>query len=188
MPLSWENEDLVAIETDTDRRHLARAIDLAQRGRGRVSPNPMVGAVLGRDREIIGEGFHANLGGPHAEVEAIAAAGDQYLDGATLYVSLEPCCHEGRTPPCTDAIREAGIRRVVVASDDPSEHANGRGLGILRDDGVEVRSGGGALLVKLGPTSVTLCGPARLIGEVTVDSGLLSALVAELRAEVVAAL
>ena len=133
----------MALQTDTDRRHLARAIDLAQRGRGRVSPNPMVGAVLGRDHEILGEGFHASLGGPHAEVEAIAAAGDQDLDGATLYVSLEPCCHQGRTAPCTDAIRDAGIRRVVVASDDPSEHANGRGLGILRDEGVEVVIAGG---------------------------------------------
>ncbi|MGH2890678.1 MAG: bifunctional diaminohydroxyphosphoribosylaminopyrimidine deaminase/5-amino-6-(5-phosphoribosylamino)uracil reductase RibD, partial [Solirubrobacteraceae bacterium] len=75
---------------------------------------------------------------PHAEVAAIRAAGDRDLSGATLYVSLEPCCHQGLTPPCTDAIREAGIARVVVASDDPSEHASGRGLGILRDDGVEV--------------------------------------------------
>lgn len=128
----------MALHTDTDRRYLARAIDLAQRGRGLVSPNPMVGAVLGRDHEILGEGFHANLGGPHAEVEAIKAAGDQDLGGATLYVSLEPCCHHGRTPPCTDAIHEAGIRRVVIASEDPSEHASGRGLGILRDEGVEV--------------------------------------------------
>ncbi|MDQ6817722.1 MAG: bifunctional diaminohydroxyphosphoribosylaminopyrimidine deaminase/5-amino-6-(5-phosphoribosylamino)uracil reductase RibD [Actinomycetota bacterium] len=126
------------LQTDTDRRHLARAIDLAQRGRGRVSPNPLVGAVVGRDQAILGEGFHAMLGGPHAEVEALAQAADQGLDGATLYVSLEPCCHHGRTPPCTDAIRTAGIRRVVVGSEDPSEHASGRGLGILRDEGVEV--------------------------------------------------
>lgn len=128
----------LTLQTDTDRRHLARAIDLALRGRGKVSPNPMVGAVVGRDREILGEGFHSTLGGPHAEVEALAAAADHDLDSATLYVSLEPCCHQGRTPPCTDAIREAGIRRVVVGSEDPSEHASGRGLGILRDDGVEV--------------------------------------------------
>jgi diaminohydroxyphosphoribosylaminopyrimidine deaminase/5-amino-6-(5-phosphoribosylamino)uracil reductase len=78
------------------------------------------------------------LGGPHAEVEAIQAAAGRDLGGATLYVSLEPCCHQGRTPPCTEAIRAAGIERVVVASDDPSEHASGRGLGILRDEGVEV--------------------------------------------------
>jgi diaminohydroxyphosphoribosylaminopyrimidine deaminase/5-amino-6-(5-phosphoribosylamino)uracil reductase len=124
--------------TDIDHRHLARAIELAEGGRGQVSPNPMVGAVIGRHEEVLGEGFHQTLGGPHAEVEAIQAAAGQDLDGATLYVSLEPCCHHGRTPPCTEAIRAAGIGRVVVASDDPSEHASGRGLGILRDEGVEV--------------------------------------------------
>jgi diaminohydroxyphosphoribosylaminopyrimidine deaminase / 5-amino-6-(5-phosphoribosylamino)uracil reductase len=124
--------------TDTDLRHLARAIGLAEGGRGRVSPNPLVGAVIGRDDEVLGEGFHQALGGPHAEVEAITAAGERDLAGATLYVSLEPCCHQGKTPPCTDAIRAAGIERVVVGSDDPSEHASGRGLGILRDEGIEV--------------------------------------------------
>jgi diaminohydroxyphosphoribosylaminopyrimidine deaminase/5-amino-6-(5-phosphoribosylamino)uracil reductase len=128
----------MSFTSDTDRRHLARAIELAGHGRGHVSPNPLVGAVIGRDDEVIAEGFHGCVGGPHAEVEAISAAGEQDLHGATMYVSLEPCCHHGRTPPCTDAIRAAGIRRVVVASDDPSEHAAGRGLGILRDDGIEV--------------------------------------------------
>ncbi len=123
---------------ETDRRHLARAIELAWRGRGRVSPNPLVGAVLAEGDELIAEGYHRELGGPHAEVEALRAAGDRDLKRATMYVSLEPCCHHGRTPPCTDAIRAAGIPRVVVASDDPSEHASGRGLGILRDEGVEV--------------------------------------------------
>jgi diaminohydroxyphosphoribosylaminopyrimidine deaminase / 5-amino-6-(5-phosphoribosylamino)uracil reductase len=125
------------IKTDTDRHHLARAIELAEHGRGRVSPNPLVGAVIGRDEEVLGEGFHRALGAPHAEVEAISAAGAE-AEGATLYVSLEPCCHHGRTPPCTEAIKAAGIARVVVASDDPSEHASGRGLGILRDEGVDV--------------------------------------------------
>ena len=128
----------MSLTTDTDRRHLARAIKLAEGGRGRVSPNPLVGAVVAYDEEVVGEGFHHELGGPHAEVEAIRAAGARDLQGTTIYVSLEPCCHEGKTPPCTDAIREAGISRVVVASDDPSEHASGRGLGILRDEGVEV--------------------------------------------------
>jgi diaminohydroxyphosphoribosylaminopyrimidine deaminase / 5-amino-6-(5-phosphoribosylamino)uracil reductase len=128
----------MSFNPETDRRHLARAIELAGHGRGQVSPNPLVGAVIGRDDQVIGEGFHGQVGGPHAEVEAIADAGEHSLDGATLYVSLEPCCHHGRTPPCTDAIREAGIRRVVVGCDDPSEHAAGRGLGILRDDGIEV--------------------------------------------------
>jgi diaminohydroxyphosphoribosylaminopyrimidine deaminase / 5-amino-6-(5-phosphoribosylamino)uracil reductase len=126
------------LQTDFDRRHLARAIDLAEQGRGQASPNPLVGAVIGREGEVIAEGFHSGAGSPHAEVEAILAAEDKDLTGATMYVSLEPCCHHGRTPPCTDAIREAGINRVVVASDDPSEHASGRGLGILRDEGVDV--------------------------------------------------
>ena len=123
---------------DSDRRHLARAIEIAEQGRGQVSPNPLVGAVITRDGELIAEGYHRRIGGPHAEVEAIRAAGDADLAGATMYVSLEPCCHQGRTPPCTDAIRAARIGRVVVASEDPSRHASGRGLGILRDEGIEV--------------------------------------------------
>jgi diaminohydroxyphosphoribosylaminopyrimidine deaminase / 5-amino-6-(5-phosphoribosylamino)uracil reductase len=134
--------------TDIDRRHLARAIELAEGGRGQVSPNPLVGAVIGRQEEVLGEGFHQVLGGPHAEVEAIRAAGDRDLAGATLYVSLEPCCHHGKTPPCTDAIRQAGIERLVVASDDPSEHASGRGLGILRDEGIEVVVADGELATR----------------------------------------
>ncbi len=138
----------MALKTDTDRRHLARAIELAENGRGRVSPNPLVGAVIGQDDETLGEGFHGALGSPHAEVEAIQAAGDRDLSGATLYVSLEPCCHHGRTPPCTDAIRAAGISRVVVASDDPSDHASGRGLGILRDEGIEVVMADGELAAR----------------------------------------
>jgi diaminohydroxyphosphoribosylaminopyrimidine deaminase / 5-amino-6-(5-phosphoribosylamino)uracil reductase len=133
---------------DNDRRHLARAIELAEGGRGRVSPNPLVGAVIGRHEEVLGEGFHQALGSPHAEIEAIRAAEGQDLGGATLYVSLEPCCHSGRTPPCTDAIREAGIGRLVVASDDPSEHASGRGLGILRDEGIEVVMADGELAIR----------------------------------------
>jgi diaminohydroxyphosphoribosylaminopyrimidine deaminase/5-amino-6-(5-phosphoribosylamino)uracil reductase len=126
------------LRTDIDRRHLARAIELAEQGRGQVSPNPLVGAVIGVGDEVISEGFHSAVGSPHAEVEAISAADGADLSGATLYVSLEPCCHHGRTPPCTDAIRDAGINRVVIASDDPSEHASGRGLGILRDEGIDV--------------------------------------------------
>jgi diaminohydroxyphosphoribosylaminopyrimidine deaminase/5-amino-6-(5-phosphoribosylamino)uracil reductase len=124
--------------TDTDKLYLSRAIELARNGTGAVKPNPVVGAVVARDGEVIGEGWHREYGGAHAEVDAIEACGLQDLAGATLYVSLEPCCHEGKTPPCTDAILQAGIRRVVVASDDPTEKASGRGLGILRDEGVEV--------------------------------------------------
>jgi diaminohydroxyphosphoribosylaminopyrimidine deaminase/5-amino-6-(5-phosphoribosylamino)uracil reductase len=129
----------VTASLDTDRVHLARAIELAEQGRGRVSPNPLVGAVLVRpDGETIAEGWHDAFGGPHAEVQAIRAAGTTDLAGSTMYVSLEPCCHHGKTPPCTEAIVAAGIARVVVASDDPSEHASGRGLGTLRDEGIEV--------------------------------------------------
>jgi diaminohydroxyphosphoribosylaminopyrimidine deaminase/5-amino-6-(5-phosphoribosylamino)uracil reductase len=138
----------MSLEAETDRRHLARAIELAEQGRGHVSPNPLVGAVVGREDERVGEGFHRALGAPHAEVEAIRAAGGDALEDATLYVSLEPCCHHGRTPPCTDAILRAGIRRVVVAADDPSAHASGRGLGILRDEGVEVVLADGELAAR----------------------------------------
>ncbi|HEY1834983.1 MAG TPA: bifunctional diaminohydroxyphosphoribosylaminopyrimidine deaminase/5-amino-6-(5-phosphoribosylamino)uracil reductase RibD [Solirubrobacteraceae bacterium] len=124
--------------TDTDKLHLERAVELARKGEGLVKPNPVVGAVVVRDSEVLGEGWHQHYGGAHAEVNAIEACGLAELSEATLYVSLEPCCHEGKTPPCTDAILQAGIRRVVVASDDPTEKAAGRGLGILRDEGVEV--------------------------------------------------
>jgi len=130
--------DSTAAHTDIDAPHLARAIELAARGLGRVSPNPLVGAVIVKDGDVVGEGHHAFYGGPHAEVGAITAAGDTDLLGATMYVSLEPCCHEGKTPPCPSAIVEAGIARVVIASDDPSEHAAGRGPGILRDEGIDV--------------------------------------------------
>jgi diaminohydroxyphosphoribosylaminopyrimidine deaminase/5-amino-6-(5-phosphoribosylamino)uracil reductase len=132
-------------QTATDHQHLARAIELADRGTGRVHPNPVVGAVVVKDGAVVGEGWHAEYGGPHAEVNAIADCGDADLRGATIYVSLEPCCHHGQTPPCTDAILAAGIGRVVVASDDPTEKASGRGLGILRDEGVEVEVATGEL-------------------------------------------
>ena len=135
----------MAIDATADLAHLERAIELAEGGRGRVSPNPLVGAVICRDHEVIGEGFHHILGGPHAEVEAIRAADGHDLEGTTMYVSLEPCAHQGQTPPCTDAIIAAGIGRVVVAADDPSEHASGRGLGILRDEGIDVVVVGGEL-------------------------------------------
>jgi diaminohydroxyphosphoribosylaminopyrimidine deaminase/5-amino-6-(5-phosphoribosylamino)uracil reductase len=127
---------------------LARAIDIASRGRGRVHPNPVVGAVVVRGDEVLGEGWHEEFGGPHAERNAIAACGDVDLRGATMYVSLEPCCHHGKTPPCTEAILEAGLRRVVIASDDPTEKASGRGAGILRDEGVDVDVAGGELATR----------------------------------------
>jgi diaminohydroxyphosphoribosylaminopyrimidine deaminase / 5-amino-6-(5-phosphoribosylamino)uracil reductase len=126
--------------TSTDQAHLRRALELAERGRGRVSPNPLVGAVIVRGGEIIGEGFHAELGDLHAERAALADCREREEDpvGATMYVTLEPCAHQGRQPPCVEAILEAGLGRVVIASDDPSEKAAGRGPGILRDGGVEV--------------------------------------------------
>jgi diaminohydroxyphosphoribosylaminopyrimidine deaminase / 5-amino-6-(5-phosphoribosylamino)uracil reductase len=133
---------------DTDRVHLARAIELAERGRGRTTPNPMVGAVVVREGEVLGEGFHTAYGELHAEREALGACAAADTRGATLYVSLEPCCHHGLTPPCTDAILEAGIARVVVASDDPTDKAAGRGLGILRDEGVEVAMAEGELAAR----------------------------------------
>jgi diaminohydroxyphosphoribosylaminopyrimidine deaminase/5-amino-6-(5-phosphoribosylamino)uracil reductase len=134
------------VERQQDRAHLRRALELAERGRGRVSPNPLVGAVIARADEVLGEGWHAELGGAHAEVAAIADAREGGADpaGAAMYVTLEPCAHRGRTPPCTDAILAAGLGRVVIASDDPTEKASGRGPGILRDEGVEVDSAQGA--------------------------------------------
>ena len=124
--------------SETDKAHLARAIELASNGADAVRPNPVAGAVVARDGRVLGEGWHEAYGAAHAEVNAIEACGLEDLSDATLYVSLEPCCHEGKTPPCTDAIMQAGLRRVVVASDDPTEKASGRGLGMLRDEGVDV--------------------------------------------------
>jgi diaminohydroxyphosphoribosylaminopyrimidine deaminase/5-amino-6-(5-phosphoribosylamino)uracil reductase len=138
----------MTVVTDTDRLHLARAIELAGRGVGAVKPNPVVGAVIARDGEVLGEGWHERFGAAHAEVNAIEACGLADLSGATLYVSLEPCCHEGKTPPCTEAIVQAGIGRIVVGSDDPTEKAAGRGLGILRDEGIEVVIADGELATR----------------------------------------
>src|SRR3954451_3851104 len=133
------------LRLQTDHQYLSRAIDLAAKGTGSVHPNPLVGAVIVRDGEVLWEGWHADFGGLPAERAAIEAADGADLTGGTLYVSLEPCCHQGKQPPCTEAIIEAGFARVVVASDDPSEKASGRGLGILRDEGIEVDVAGGEL-------------------------------------------
>jgi diaminohydroxyphosphoribosylaminopyrimidine deaminase/5-amino-6-(5-phosphoribosylamino)uracil reductase len=133
-------------QSTTDNGFLQRAVTLAEGGRGRVSPNPLVGAVIVRDGRVIGEGFHAELGDLHAERAALANCRERGEDpaGATMFVTLEPCAHQGRQPPCVEAILEAGIARVVIASDDPSEKAAGRGPGILRDGGVEVDFATGA--------------------------------------------
>jgi len=117
-----------------------RAFELAERGRGATSPNPVVGAVIVKDGEIVGAGYHERFGGPHAEVNALAQAG-QRACGATLYVTLEPCSISGKTPPCTDAIVAAGVARTVVPVEDPNPRVSGRGLSILRDAGVEVELG-----------------------------------------------
>jgi diaminohydroxyphosphoribosylaminopyrimidine deaminase / 5-amino-6-(5-phosphoribosylamino)uracil reductase len=122
-----------------EHRLMRRALDGARRGWGRVHPNPMVGALVVRDGVVLGEGWHAEFGGPHAEVAALAAAGGGAA-GATLLVTLEPCAHHGKTPPCTDAILAAGIRRVVYAAPDPDLQAAG-GADVLRRAGVETTGG-----------------------------------------------
>ena len=123
-----------------DQRFMFRALDLAARARGLTSPNPMVGALVVRDGIVVGEGFHPAAGQPHAEIEALTAAG-AHARGATLYVTLEPCVHQGRTPPCAPAVVEAGIRRVVVATSDTNPLVAGRGLATLRAAGLEVVDG-----------------------------------------------
>jgi diaminohydroxyphosphoribosylaminopyrimidine deaminase/5-amino-6-(5-phosphoribosylamino)uracil reductase len=126
--------------TADDRRFMAHALELASRGRGLTSPNPMVGAVVVREGGVVGQGFHSRAGGPHAEVEALRDAGDR-ARGATLYVTLEPCNHRGKTPPCVDAVLTAGIRRVVAATRDPNPRVRGGGAEALRAAGIEVVSG-----------------------------------------------
>ncbi|MEM6329468.1 MAG: bifunctional diaminohydroxyphosphoribosylaminopyrimidine deaminase/5-amino-6-(5-phosphoribosylamino)uracil reductase RibD [Planctomycetota bacterium] len=125
---------------ELDERLMARALELAARGEGRVEPNPMVGCVIARDGRVIGEGWHERYGGPHAEVNALSAAGDQ-ARGATAYVTLEPCRHTGKTPPCTGALIRAGVARVVAAAGDPFPEVDGGGLAELRDAGIEVTTG-----------------------------------------------
>lgn len=120
-----------------ERRYLSRAIALARRGLGRTSPNPAVGAVLVRDGQVVGEGYHQRAGGPHAEVVSLRQAGEA-ARGATLYVTLEPCAHWGRTPPCADALIEAGVRRVVACTIDPNPKVNGLGFSRLASAGVQV--------------------------------------------------
>ena len=125
---------------DDDIRFMRRALRLAARATGRTSPNPLVGAVVVRDGEIVGEGFHKAAGEPHAEVNALRAARER-ARGATLYTTLEPCAHTGRTPPCVSAIREAGIARVVSALRDPDPRTDGKGFRALRAAEVDVTVG-----------------------------------------------
>lgn len=119
---------------------MTRALELASRGEGCVEPNPMVGAVVVRDREIVGQGWHQQYGGPHAEVNALAAAGAR-AHGATLYVTLEPCCHTGKTPPCSQAVIDAGVARVVAATGDPFPKVAGGGIAQLREAGIDCQVG-----------------------------------------------
>lgn len=124
----------------TDEEYMQMAVGLAERGRGFVNPNPMVGAVIVKDGRIIGRGWHRKYGELHAERNALADCAENPA-GATIYVTLEPCCHTGKTPPCTDAILAAGIRRVVIGAMDPNPLVGGRGAAILREHGVSVETG-----------------------------------------------
>lgn len=128
------------METEQDRRYMARAIELAKKGLYTTDPNPRVGCVLVKHDQIVGEGWHAVAGGPHAEVNALAQAqGD--AQGATAYVTLEPCAHYGKTPPCANALVAAGVSRVVIGSGDPNPQVGGQGIQILQQAGIEVTQG-----------------------------------------------
>jgi diaminohydroxyphosphoribosylaminopyrimidine deaminase / 5-amino-6-(5-phosphoribosylamino)uracil reductase len=128
------------MSSDADHRHMARAIQLARKGLYTTHPNPRVGCVLVRQGEVVGEGYHRRAGEPHAERNALAQAGER-ARGATAYVTLEPCCHHGRTPPCTDGLIEAGIKRVVAAMPDPNPQVAGQGFAQLRKAGISVEEG-----------------------------------------------
>ncbi len=124
---------------ETDLRHMRRALELAERGRGSVEPNPLVGCVIARGDQVLAEGWHEQFGGPHAEIMALDRGAD--VRGATMYVTLEPCCHQGKTPPCTDAVIRARIARVVAAQQDPFPQVAGRGLQQLQQAGLQVACG-----------------------------------------------
>jgi len=123
-----------------DEYYMRIAVDLAQKGTGYVNPNPLVGAIIVKDGAIIGKGYHKTFGGPHAEVFALEQAAAE-ADGATMYVTLEPCCHQGKTPPCTERIIAAGIKCAVIACRDPNPLVNGQGITSLQGAGIEVREG-----------------------------------------------
>jgi diaminohydroxyphosphoribosylaminopyrimidine deaminase/5-amino-6-(5-phosphoribosylamino)uracil reductase len=129
-----------SVDAGTDVRYMARALSLARRGLYTTDPNPRVGCVLVHDGEIVGEGWHERAGAAHAEIHALASAGPR-ARGATAYVSLEPCSHYGRTPPCADALIKAGVARVVVAMEDPNPAVAGSGLRRLQSAGIETVSG-----------------------------------------------
>ncbi len=124
----------------SDVEYMKRALELAERGAGYTSPNPLVGCLIVKDGKIVGEGYHKRAGGPHAEINALRSAGG-LARGATMYVTLEPCSHYGKTPPCTDAIIKEGIARVVIATKDPNPIVNGRGIKKIKEAGIEVEVG-----------------------------------------------
>ena len=126
--------------TQDDCVHMAHALQLAERGQYSAHPNPMVGCVLVNNASVVGEGWHERAGEPHAEIIALRAAADK-ATGATAYVSLEPCAHEGKTPPCAEALIAAGVSKVVAAMEDPFDEVSGRGLAMLQDAGIEVQVG-----------------------------------------------
>ncbi|MEM6701760.1 MAG: bifunctional diaminohydroxyphosphoribosylaminopyrimidine deaminase/5-amino-6-(5-phosphoribosylamino)uracil reductase RibD [Acidobacteriota bacterium] len=171
-----------ATRREIDEHWLRRCLVIAAQGRYTVSPNPMVGAVVVKDGKRISEGYHRRVGGPHAEREAFAGLTAEETSGATLYVSLEPCAHQGRTPPCIDAVLEAGIARVVSCQADPNEAVSGRSFQRLREAGVEVDLGllaedaarlNLAFLTRhaLGRPAVTLKWAMSLDGRIATSSG-----------------
>ncbi len=128
------------MNTKTDKHFMSIALELAEKGHGLTSPNPMVGAIVVRDGQIVGRGYHRKAGSDHAEIIALREAADN-ASGATLYVTMEPCCHHGKTPPCTDAIIKSGIKRVVSAMIDVNPVVSGRGFGILQQNNIETLVG-----------------------------------------------
>ena len=170
-----------AQHTQQDEVYMQRALDLAARGLGRTSPNPAVGAVIVRGQRVIAEGFHRKAGQPHAEIEALRALTGA-AKGATLYVNLEPCSHHGRTPPCADAVKAAGIQRVVIGMVDPNPLVKGRGVRRLRRAGIEVTTGvlqqaceqlneDFSIFIRTGRPMVTLKLAASLDGRIATASG-----------------
>lgn len=123
-----------------DEKYMRRALELALKGWGKTNPNPLVGAVIVKEGRIIGEGAHERLGGPHAEINALMEAGDDAW-GSEIYVTLEPCSHYGRTPPCAKALIEAGVAKVIIAMEDPNPKVSGRGIHMLREAGIHVETG-----------------------------------------------
>jgi len=138
MPFSEKQVMNVVIKDE--QRYMRMALDLAEKGKGKVSPNPLVGAVIVKGDRVVGTGYHARYGDSHAEIKALHEAGSE-ARGATLFINLEPCCHHGKTPPCVDQIVQAGISRVVISVKDPNPLVNGKSIDTLKGKGIEVKIG-----------------------------------------------